>query len=177
MADQTTSAGAPPTVLVIMGVSGTGKSTVAKELIDRLGWEFAEGDDLHPPRNVEKMRSGTPLTDEDRWPWLAKVAEWIHTHVAAKTPGIITCSALRKVYRDRLRGDGVVFVHLAASREHIAEQMSKRSDHYMPLTLLDSQLATLEPLEPDETGIVVRADQTIEEEAAQIIARLRLSAG
>ena len=89
-------------------------------LADRLGWDLAEGDDLHPPANVEKMRAGTPLTDEDRWPWLEKVAAWIRTHTDAGTPGIITCSALRRVYRDRLSGPGVVFVHLAGTREEIA---------------------------------------------------------
>ena len=111
MAEQT--ADDVPTVLVVMGVSGTGKSTVAGMLADRLGWDLAEGDDLHPPANVEKMRAGTPLTDEDRWPWLDKVAAWIRAHTDAGTPGIITCSALRRIYRDRLSGPGVVFVHLA----------------------------------------------------------------
>ena len=155
MAEQTT-ANDVPTVLVVMGVSGTGKSTVAGLLADRLGWDLAEGDDLHPLANVEKMRAGTPLTDEDRWPWLDKVAAWIRTHTDAGSPGIITCSALRRIYRDRLSGPGVVFVHLDGTREEIAGQMSKRSGHYMPLSLLDSQLATLEPLEPDERAVVVR---------------------
>jgi gluconokinase len=174
MAEQTMPTG-PATVLVVMGVSGTGKSTVAGLLADRLGWELAEGDDLHPLSNVEKMRSGTPLTDEDRWPWLDKVAAWIHSHIDAGTPGIITCSALRKVYRDRLRGPGVVFVHLSGSRAEIAEQMSRRSDHYMPLSLLDSQLATLEPLEADENAIVVTVNQPLEDEVAEVLVRLGLA--
>ncbi len=105
MAEQTTAA-EEPTVLVVMGVSGTGKSTVAGLLADRLGWELAEGDDLHPLENVAKMRAGTPLTDEDRWPWLDEVAGWIRSHTDAGTPGVITCSALRRVYRDRLRAQG-----------------------------------------------------------------------
>ena len=159
-------------VLVIMGVSGSGKSTVAGLLAGRLGWDLAEGDDLHPPENVEKMRAGTPLTDEDRWPWLDKVAAWIRAHTDARTPGIITCSALRRIYRDRLSGPGVVFVHLAGTRDEIAAQMSKRSGHYMPLSLLDSQLATLEPLEPDENAIVVSVDQPLEDEVAEIQAKL-----
>ena len=171
MAEPTT-ADDGPTVLVVMGVSGTGKSTVAQMLADRLGWELAEGDDLHPPENVEKMRAGTPLTDEDRWPWLDKVAGWIRAHTEAGTPGIITCSALRRVYRDRLSGPGVVFVHLAGTREEIAAQMSRRSGHYMPLSLLDSQLATLEPLEPDENAVVVSVAQTIEAEVAEIWSKL-----
>jgi gluconokinase len=171
MAEPTTTSEAP-TVLVVMGVSGTGKSTVAGMLADRLGWELAEGDDLHPPENVEKMRAGTPLTDEDRWPWLEKVASWIRTRTDHGTPGIITCTALRRVYRDRLSGPGVVFVHLAGTRDEIAAQMSRRSGHYMPLSLLDSQLATLEPLEPDENAVVVSVAQSLEAEVAEIMAGL-----
>src|SRR6478609_7978480 len=171
MAEQTTAAD-PATVLVVMGVSGTGKSTVAGMLADRLDWELAEGDDLHPVANVEKMRAGTPLTDDDRWPWLDRVGAWISGHTASGTSGIITCSALRRVYRDRLRGPGVIFVHLAGSREEIAAQMSKRSGHYMPLSLLDSQLATLEPLEPDENAVVVGVDQSLEDEVTEILERL-----
>ena len=163
-----------PTVLVVMGVSGTGKSTVAGILADRLGWELAEGDDLHPPENVAKMRAGTPLTDADRWPWLDKVGAWIRERAETGEPGIITCSALRRVYRDWLRGPGVVFVHLAGSREEIAAQMSRRADHYMPLSLLDSQLATLEPLEPDEEAVVVGVDQSLEDEVNEILRKLGL---
>ena len=172
MAEQTTAA-EEPTVLVVMGVSGTGKSTVAGLLADRLGWELAEGDDLHPLENVAKMRAGTPLTDEDRWPWLDEVAAWIRSHTDGGTPGVITCSALRRVYRDRLRGPGVVFVHLDGTREEISAQMAKRSGHFMPLSLLDSQLATLEPLEPDENAIVVSVAQSLDDEVAEILAALR----
>ncbi|HEU5486793.1 MAG TPA: gluconokinase [Microlunatus sp.] len=170
MGEESSSAAA--TVLVVMGVSGTGKSTVAERLADRLGWELAEGDDLHPPENVEKMRAGTPLTDDDRWPWLDRVAGWIRRHRVAGQPGIITCSALRRVYRDRLRGPGVVFVHLAGTREEIAAQMSGRQGHFMPLSLLDSQLATLEPLEPDEAAVVVSVAQPLDAEVAEILAKL-----
>jgi len=99
-------------VLVIMGVSGSGKSTVAGLLAGRLGWDLAEGDDLHPESNVAKMHAGQPLTDEDRWPWLESIADWIRAHTAAGNPGVVTCSALKKRYRDVLRGEGVVFVFL-----------------------------------------------------------------
>ena len=133
-------------VLVLMGVSGCGKSTVAAVLAGQLGWDLEEGDDLHPAGNVAKMAAGLPLTDEDRWPWLDLVARWIQNHTVAGIPGIVTCSALKKVYRDRLRGDNVVFVHLAGSKEQIGQRLAARTDHFMPVALLDSQVATLEPL-------------------------------
>jgi len=164
----------PPTVLVVMGVSGTGKSTVAGMIAGRLGWALEEGDDLHPPANVAKMSSGQPLTDEDRWPWLDTIAAWIHRHLADGRPGIITCSALRRVYRDRLRGPGVAFVHLDGSKQVIGERLSRRLGHFMPESLLDSQLATLEPLGPDENGIVVPLGRTTEDEVLAILDRLRL---
>jgi gluconokinase len=163
-----------PVVLVVMGVSGTGKSTVGGLLAERLGWDLAEGDDLHPPSNVAKMASGQPLTDGDRWPWLDKVGTWIRSHTESGKPGVITCSALRKVYRDRLRGPGVVFVHLHGSKEEIAAMISARLDHFMPPALLDSQLETLEPLEPDEDGIVVPLRPKPEEEVDDVIHRLGL---
>ncbi len=163
-------------VLVIMGVSGCGKSTVAAILAGQLGWDLEEGDDLHPASNVEKMRAGTALTDEDRWPWLEKVADWIRDHTNAGLPGIITCSALKRSYRDVLRGEHVVFVHLAGSKETIARRLNARLDHYMPSTLLDSQLATLEPPGPDENTLVVNLGRRPAEEAAEIILRLRLTA-
>ena len=142
-------------VLVVMGVTGTGKSTVAALLAGRLGWDLEEGDDLHPAANVEKMRGGEPLTDEDRWPWLEVIAGWIREHIAAGTPGVITCSSLRRAYRDRLSGPGVVFVHLDGTREQIQARLDQRLDHFMPSSLLDSQLSALEPLEADERGVVV----------------------
>ncbi|MDN5770785.1 MAG: gluconokinase [Microlunatus sp.] len=163
-----------PSVLVVMGVCGTGKSTVAGLLADRLGWRMAEGDDLHPAANVAKMAAGHPLTDEDRWPWLDRVGSWIRSRTQAGSPGIITCSALRRVYRNKLRGPGVVFVHLDGARDEIADLMSHRAGHFMPLSLLDSQLETLEPLEDDEAGLVVSVDQTPEEEVVEIIRRLAL---
>ncbi|GAA3158813.1 gluconokinase [Blastococcus jejuensis] len=145
------------TTIVVMGVSGTGKSTVADGLVDRLGWEFVEGDDLHPPANVAKMRSGSPLDDEDRWPWLRRLAGWIGEREQAGRSAVITCSALKRSYRDLLR-DGhpsVWFAHVTADAALLRERLAHRSGHYMPASLLDSQLATLEPLQDDEPGAAV----------------------
>ena len=148
-------AGTPgTTTIVVMGVSGSGKSTVAATLVDRLGWEFAEGDDFHPPANVEKMRAGHPLDDEDRWPWLRSLAAWIGDHERAGRSVVVTCSALKRSYRDLLR-DGhpsVWFAHVTASPELIRDRVEHRTGHYMPPSLLDSQLSTLEPLGDDEPG-------------------------
>lgn len=162
-------------VLVIMGVSGSGKSTVAGLLAGRLGWDLAEGDDMHPPANVAKMAAGHPLDDEDRWPWLAKIATWIHQHTAAGRPGIVTCSALKRSYRDVLRGDNVVFVHLAGSRDQIAKRLAARHGHFMPAGMLDSQIATLETLGPDENAITVDLGESPYEESEEIIRRLHLA--
>ncbi len=161
-------------VLVLMGVSGCGKSTVAAVLAGQLGWDLEEGDDLHPASNVAKMAAGIPLTDEDRWPWLDLVAGWIHNHTVAGIPGIVTCSALKKVYLDRLRGDNVVFVHLAGSKEQIGQRLAARTDHFMPVALLDSQVATLESLGPDENTLVVDFGRKPADVAAEIIASLSL---
>jgi gluconokinase len=167
-----------PMVLVVMGVSGTGKSTVAGVLSGRLRWELAEGDDLHPAANVAKMASGQPLTDEDRWPWLDKVAAWINDRVRAGKNGVITCSALKRRYRDKLRGPGVVFVHLSGDKELIAARMAARLHHFMPPGLLDSQFEALEPIEPDENAVVLTlsADKSPQEEADEIIGELGLRA-
>lgn len=142
--------------LVVAGVSGSGKSTLGQELARRLSWEFAEGDDLHPPSNIAKMRAGVALTDEDRRPWLAAIGE----RIDASPPDrglVITCSALRRSYRDQLRAGRpfLLFCLVNAPREILAERLRHRTGHYMPASLLDSQLATLEPLEPDEPGFVV----------------------
>jgi gluconokinase len=144
----------PTTSVVVMGVSGSGKSTVAAGLVERLRWEFAEGDDFHPPANVEKMRAGHPLDDEDRWPWLRTLADWIGEHERAGKSVVVTCSALKRVYRDLLC-DGhpsVWFAHVTADAQLLRERVSHRAGHYMPASLLDSQLATLEPLQDDEPG-------------------------
>jgi gluconokinase len=143
--------------LVVMGVSGVGKSSVAEELVARTGWEFVEGDDLHPEANRAKMAAGHALDDDDRGPWLRRVAGWIGEQEAAGRNGVVTCSALKRSYRDLLR-DGhpsVRFVHLLASPELIKARVDARTGHYMPPALLESQLTTLEPLGPDEPGIGV----------------------
>ncbi len=163
-------------VLVFMGVASTGKSTVAAMLAGRLGWDFEEGDDLHPAANVEKMAAGHALDDDDRWPWLDRIAEWIDERIAAGEPGIVTCSALKRSYRDVLRRDSVTFVHFAGDRELILERMLRREGHFMPTTLLDSQFATLEAIGDDEKSIEVSIDQTPQEQAAEIASRLRLVA-
>lgn len=145
---------AGPVTIVVMGVSGSGKTTVAVELAERLGWEFAEGDDFHPRANVEKMAAGHPLDDDDRWPWLRLLAAWIDQREKTGRSVVVTCSALKRRYRDLLR-DGhpsVWFAHVTADAELIRERLGQRTGHYMPASLLDSQLAALEPLEPDEPG-------------------------
>lgn len=167
-------ADAAPLVLVVMGVSGSGKSTVAEKVASELGWDFAEGDSMHPESNVAKMAAGTPLTDADRWPWLDVVAAWIREHTDAVNPGVITCSALKHSYRDVLRGPDVAFVHLEGSPELLSQRIGQRTGHFMPSTLLDSQLATFEPLGSDERHIEVDAGRTPDEEAAEIVERLGL---
>lgn len=167
---------AEPVVLVLMGVSGSGKSRVAGLLAGRLGWDVEEGDDLHPPANVAKMASGVPLTDADRWPWLAQVGAWVREHTDAGQSGLITCSALKRSYRDALRGEHVVFVYLAGDRELIAARLAVRHGHFMPAALLDSQFATLEPPGPDERSITIDIAESVTAEAEQIVATLGLQA-
>lgn len=164
-----------PPVLVLMGVTGCGKSTVAAALAARLHWEVCEGDDLHPPANVAKMHAGHPLTDADRAPWLAEVRAWIDAQTAAGRPGIVTCSALHRRYRDVLRTPQVVFVHLAGSRELLLSRLAERHGHFMPAELLDSQLDALDPLEADEQGVTVDITPPATEQAQAIIEALALS--
>lgn len=161
-------------VLVVMGVSGSGKSTMAALLAGQLGWDFLEGDDLHPDANVEKMAAGTPLTDDDRWPWLDTVSSWIIEHAMADVPGIITCSALKRKYRDVLREQNVVFVHLVGTKQLLGARMSARLDHFMPTALLDSQMETLEPLHDDEPGLLIDASRSPAEGAAAVVKALDL---
>lgn len=154
--------------VVVMGVAGSGKTTVADLMAERLGWQKAEADDFHPPENVAKMSAGTPLTDTDRAPWLNALRDWI-----TDAPGsvVITCSALRRRYRDVLRqaDADVRFLHLDGPRELIKERITARTDHFMPPSLLDSQLDALEPLQPDEAGFVVDIDHTPEQITGQAI--------
>lgn len=141
------------TVIVVMGVSGSGKTTIGTALAHALDVEYAEADTFHPQANIDKMTAGHPLTDEDRAPWLEAIADWIREHQAAG--GVVTSSALKRRYRDVLRtGGNVWFAHLHGDREILAERMQSRSGHFMPVSLLDSQLADLEPLEPDEPGAI-----------------------
>lgn len=159
-------------VIVVMGVSGAGKTTVGRELAKRQGVDYAEADEFHPPENIAKMSSGTPLTDDDRWPWLRAIAAWISDH--QQTGGVVTSSALKRKYRDVLRtGGDVFFVHLDGTRELIAERLAARKGHFMPPALLDSQIADLEPLQPDERGVVLDIDAEPDElvEAAVRAAR------
>lgn len=146
-----------PLVLVVMGVSGSGKTTVAALLAGRLGWQFEEGDALHPQANVDKMAAGHPLTDEDRWPWLERIADWIDDRLDSGQSGVITCSALKRSYRDLLarRGSGVLFVSLAGTEDTIASRLTVRQGHFMPVGLLKSQLADFEEPGQDEPAITL----------------------
>ena len=161
-------------VLVVMGVSGCGKTTVAALLAGRLGWPFAEGDDLHPAANVAKMHAGHPLDDADRWPWLAKIAEWVDERLDTGSGGVITCSALKRKYRDVMRRDGVVFVYLHGTYEEIARRLAARHGHFMPASLLDSQFADLEEPGSDENAIRVDIGSDAAALADEIERRLEL---
>jgi carbohydrate kinase (thermoresistant glucokinase family) len=145
-----------------MGVSASGKSSVAAGLSAALGLEWLDADDLHPAANVAKMAAGIPLTDDDRWPWLDRVGEGL-ARGAARDGVVIACSGLRRVYRDRLRSHvpRAAFVHLTGSPELLAERAAARTDHFMPASLLASQLALLEPLEPDERGVEIDVDAPV----------------
>lgn len=140
--------------IVVMGVSGSGKSTVGAALAHRLDVPFANADDLHPRANIEKMAAGHPLDDQDRYPWLERVGQWLFEH---RSGGVMSCSALKRAYRDQLRRHepATVFLHLSGSRELIASRQARRHGHFMPTSLMDSQFATLEPLGADERGVVV----------------------
>lgn len=143
-----------------MGVSGSGKSTVGSLLATEMGWAFADGDDLHPAANVAKMRAGQPLDDADRQPWLAAVGDWIDGRAAAGEPAVVACSALRRRYRDRLRGGRpqLLLVYLAVDRATAARRLTGRGDHFFPPQLLESQFLALEEPEADEEAIVVRGE-------------------
>jgi len=172
-----TDRGGPP-ILVVMGVSGAGKTTVAEELAARLGWALKEGDLLHPEANVAKMQAGIPLTDADRRPWLEAVAAWIDGQRAAGLPGIITCSALRRAYRKVVVGDrpGVRLVYLRGSYGLIADRLARRSGHFMPPSLLRSQFDTLEEPGPEEDPLIVDIGPSASQIAESIIRTLGASA-
>ena len=162
------------TVLLLMGVSGSGKTTVALELRRILGWPYMEGDDLHPPANVAKMRSGHPLNDADRLPWLLAIARWIDDRLAAGEPGIITCSDLKRTYREITIGGrkGVTLVYLRGDEGVIAERIGRRTHRYMPAALLRSQFETLEEPGVDEHAVVVRVHGSIEETVMELLEKL-----
>ncbi|MGK3956399.1 gluconokinase [Arthrobacter sp. R4] len=153
---------AVPAHIVVMGVTSCGKSTVGAAIAARLGAEFVDGDSLHPQSNIDKMASGTPLDDGDRAPWLAEIGRRFSS---SETGLVIACSALKRSYRNIIRnGDSTVrFLHLNGSRDLLASRMAARPDHFMPLSLLDSQLETLEDLEADEAGVVVDIDTPVEQ--------------
>jgi gluconokinase len=191
-------------VIVVMGVSGSGKTTVGTLLASRLGWPYAEADDLHSPENIAKMASGQPLTDADRRPWLEAIAGWIDSRADAGGSGVVTCSALKRSYRDLLRGsldasrprpgrrgaqagsldasrprpgrrgDSVRIVYLAGSRDLIARRLTGRRDHFMTAAMLDSQFADLEPPEPDEGVLCVPIDRSPADTVDAILAGLEL---
>jgi gluconokinase len=158
--------------IIVMGVSGAGKSTVGVLLARRLGYAFVEGDSLHPPHNVEKMSRGIPLTDADRGPWLDAIAERIAAARAAATPLVVTCSALKHTYRRRLVGghDDVGFLFLKGSKELIARRLATRPGHFMPPELLDSQFAALEEPAPNEPAIAISIDKRPEEIVDEFVA-------
>ena len=163
-----------PTVLVLMGVSGSGKSTIALELHRVLGWPFQEGDDLHPPANVEKMRSGQPLNDQDRLPWLQAIARWIDGQLATHQPGIITCSNLKRAYRQITIGNrrGVTLVYLKGDEPVIQRRMLNRVHRYMPPSLLGSQFDTLEEPGDDEHPLTVVVHRTVPETVIDLLTHL-----
>lgn len=163
-----------PVIAVVMGVSGSGKTTVAALLAAALGCQFQEGDDLHPAANVKKMHGGTPLTDADRLPWLQKIAEEIDGWRARGESGVLTCSALKRSYRDIVIGDrkDVTLVYLKGSYDLIHRRMAARQEHFMPVALLDSQFEALEEPTPDEQAIIVNVGHRPAEIAAEIVRQL-----
>lgn len=168
----------PPCVIVLMGVSGSGKSTTGQRLAKRLGWTFRDGDEFHPAANVAKMSMGTPLTDDDRWPWLDAIADWVKTCRADGKHGIVACSALKRVYRERLtRGaEDVRIVYLRGSKKLISDRMARRKNHFMPASLLDSQFATLEEPVRQEGVILVDVALSPERVVTTILERIGIDA-
>ncbi|MFE3182036.1 gluconokinase [Streptomyces violascens] len=162
-----------PLTVVVMGVAGTGKTTIGPLVAASLGVPYAEGDDFHPAANVAKMSAGIPLDDEDRRPWLDAIGAWAHGR--AGLGGVVSSSALKRDYRDRLRSaaPGLVFLHLTGDRALIEQRMAERTGHFMPAALLDSQYATLQPLGPDEAGVAVDVSGTPEDIAERAAAALR----
>ena len=163
-------------IIIIFGVSGAGKTTVGKLLARELGWRFIEADDFHPAANIEKMRSGHPLTDKDRWPWLERLRQRIDVSLASAENAVLACSALRRAYRDRLRvSEGLSFVFLRGSYASIERQLRSRHRHFMNPALLQSQFDDLEEPRPDENVLTVELGQTPQEIVKEIEAKLHLT--
>src|SRR5215469_15025427 len=163
------------TIAVVMGVSGSGKTTIATGIARAFGWSLLEGDSLHPAANIAKMKSGMPLNDEDRWPWLRAIAAAIDDMRAQGQSAVVACSALKRAYRDVLIGErrDVMLVYLCGDRKLIAARMAARQGHFMPPALLDSQLATLEEPGEDEHPVVVSVAGTPAETVAEAVAKLK----
>jgi gluconokinase len=164
----------PPSVVIVMGVSGSGKTTVGTLLAGRLGWEFEDADWFHPAGNVDKMHNDVPLTDDDRWPWLRAIAAWIDRTRAAGGHGVVACSALKRRYRELLTADrpDVRLVYLEGDQTLIARRIATRHEHFMPASLLKSQFDALEAPGPDEHPIIVSIDLPPREIVARILAEL-----
>ena len=163
-----------PCALVVMGVSGSGKSTVAEHLAARIGWRYVDGDLFHPPANVAKMSAGHPLTDEDRWPWLQAIADEIDRLAAAGSRAVVACSALKRTYRDILvhGREDVRIVYLDGTQDLIAKRLAARKGHFMPPGLLDSQFRTLEPPQPSERPVTISIDAAVEDIINDIVRQL-----
>lgn len=167
----------PSQHFILMGVSGTGKTSVAQALHQKYGWPYAEGDAFHPPENIAKMQAGAPLTDADRAPWLASIATWMTEQSVKGHNTLVTCSSLKRAYRDILRaaqGD-VLFIHLTGEQELLAQRMNARQGHFMPASLLTSQFATLEQLNSDEAGTVIDVSGSQEEVATAALSYIERS--
>jgi gluconokinase len=162
-------------IVIVFGVSGAGKTTIGKLLAEQLCWKFYEADDFHPRANIEKMRSGRPLTDEDRWPWLKLLREQITRSLAAKENVVLACSALKRAYRERLRVNGEVkFVFLRGDYVLIERQLRRRRGHFMNAALLRSQFDDLQEPGPDEDALTIELGQNAEEVVKEIKAKLDL---
>jgi gluconokinase len=163
-------------IVIVFGVSGAGKTTIGKLLAKRLGWRFLEADDFHPRGNIEKMRDGLPLTDEDRWPWLKLLREQIERSLAEKENAVLACSALKRMYRERLRvSEDVKFVLLRGDYALVEKQLHSRRGHFMKPDLLRSQFADLEEPESDEDAVTIQLGRTPEELVEEIKTKLRLA--